>query len=453
MVRGFQKCVLIALVAAYSIHQIVAEEHIVIIDRSHPASPDPADVWKTVGLHKTHQNVSCVWNNSAFTGFAATIRPAHVSSLLKMGKGLLIEKSTSVIHTGVIRREEQTYSTRANATWGLEKISNVFFTQRDPQDMDYTYTFQNDAPGEGADIYIIDSGIWVDHIGFDGRARMIWSFDGNDTDTDGHGTHVAGTAGAADFGVASAANVFGVRVLDDKGQGSTATVIAGIDYVITQHDQRKQSATGFTGSVMSISLAAAGQVSALDQAIAAAVRAGIHTCVAAGNEAVDACTGSPAASGGDNGPAITVGSIGISGQQSSFSNFGKCVDVYAPGEEVLSAGMQVPNLLVFLTGTSQATPHVTGLVAYAMSNRSLANDPALMKDWIKSTALPQGDGTTIANNGADLKMEEGVLGLHKVVAPVHSSDFIASQSGLRGVSPKKRYISWRRQHFDINIDS
>ncbi|QIW98224.1 hypothetical protein AMS68_003742 [Peltaster fructicola] len=451
MLQGMHTFLAVALAATLQSGHVWAAEHVVIIDRNHPAPPNMHDVLTGIDLDVDHQNVSYVWNNSAFSGFAATIKSQHLDCLSNMD-GVFLEESIRVAHTGVIPRDT-TYQDRLNATWGLERVSNVFFQPRDPQNMDYSYTFAGDNPGEGADIYIVDSGIWVDHAGFDGRASMIWTFDGNWTDTDGHGTHVAGTAGAYDFGVASAANIFGVRVLDDKGLGSTATVISGIDYIIQQHEQRKVNTTGFRGSVMSVSLAASGTVSALDQAIAAAVSAGVHTCVAAGNAGIDACTGSPAASGGTNGPAITVGSIGINGQHSTFSNYGHCVDIYAPGEQVLSAGLKNPALLVFMSGTSQATPHITGIVAYAMSNDTLANSPALMKQWVQDTAIPIGDGTSIANNGADLKIEQGMLGFKKIATPVHNSNFISSQAGLRGASPEKRTVLRRRSRWTVAVPS
>jgi cerevisin len=155
----------------------------------------------------------------------------------------------------------------------------------------------------------------------------------------------------------------------------------------------------------------------------------VHSVVAAGNDGTNACLASPASAGGSHGPAITVGAIDIDGQRASFSNFGDCVDVYAPGVGVISSWIGGPNMINSLSGTSMATPHVTGIVAYAMVNSTLAGSPSLMKEWVHMNALAMSDGTLVANNGVgSVESTGGFLGLEtkdrpdfwdaKVVRPV-----------------------------------
>lgn len=232
-----------------------------------------------------------------------------------------------------IGRRQTTYQARANAPWGLQRVSSVDQFGGNPGALDFTYSYATPSLGSGADIYVLDTGIYTQHNVFGGRAVMAWSYDGNMTDLDGHGTHVSGTAAGDILGIASDANVFGIKVLAADGGGWSSNVVAGIDYAVQRHDSRKANdtgmaletalplnvangKTGFLGSVMSLSLASKSPVTAIDSAVSAAVQAGIHTCVAAGNTASDACQSSPAASGGTAGPAITIGSIGMTAEVS-----------------------------------------------------------------------------------------------------------------------------------------
>lgn len=146
--------------------------------------------------------------------------------------------------------------------------------------------------------------------------------------------------------------------------------MAGIDHIVNSHDRRKQEhGEEFVGSVMSVSLAASGTVAAISDAVEAAVEAGVHVVVAAGNNAADAYGTSPSDSGGRGEQAITVGSVGIEGLQSSFSNYGGCF--YASGEEFINSWIGGRNMIESLSGTSMATPHVTGIVACAMAGMPL----------------------------------------------------------------------------------
>ncbi|KAK5117667.1 hypothetical protein LTR62_005090 [Meristemomyces frigidus] len=411
-----------ALAAPIQHHQSGGIEHIVIIDSNHPSPPQVIEVLQRLALHSNHSDVHHIYNNSAFQGFAASMRSHCLDLLANMSDVSLVEKTTSVSRERTETRQTSlTYQTRPNAPWGLQRISSTASISGNAKTMDYTYSYANPSLGLGTDIYILDTGLFTTHSVFGSRAKTLWSFDGNTTDLDGHGTHVAGTAAGAVLGVASNANILGIKALSTDGGGWSSNVIAGIDQVIQTHDARKfDPSTPFTGSVLSMSLASSSPVTAINAAITAAVAAGIHVVVAAGNAATDACSSSPASSGGTAGPAIAVGSISPTGSRSTFSNYGPCVDLYAPGEDVISAWPGAGGMLVrVLSGTSMATPHVTGIVAYGMSNATLAGDPGMMKEWVLSVGSRgggdgQGGEMIMAGNGVLAGAGgEGILGFEK----------------------------------------
>jgi cerevisin len=368
----------------------------VIVNKNAPITPQVAEVLRRLDLHESHPDVKYLFNNSAFQGFAASMKSHCLDLLANMTDVSTVEKSVTVSSAGATA-----YDSRSNAPWGLERISTTStLSDSRPTAMDYTYTYTDRNLGAGSDIYIVDTGIYTAHNIFGGRAQMIWSYEDDWTDTDGHGTHVSGTAAGAILGVASRASIFGVKSLDGHGGGWSSTVVAGIDAAIQHHDARLRADPSLAGAVISMSLASPGRVDAIAAAVAAAVSAGIHVCAAAGNAHADACDSSPASSGGSHGGAITVGAVDVRAARAKFSNYGDCVDVYAPGVDVVSAWIGAPNMVNSLDGTSMAAPHVTGIIAYAMANNAtLARNPALMKEWIRSVALQLEDGTLLANNG------------------------------------------------------
>ncbi|KAH9826708.1 subtilisin-like protease [Teratosphaeria destructans] len=416
-----------------STHQAGGSEHIVIIDKSHPTPPAVAEVLQRLELHESHPDVRLIYNNSAFTGFAASMTTHCLDKLANMSDIKITEKS------GYVKRNQQslTYDTRAGAPWGLQRISTATNVTGSASAMDYMYSFAAASLGRGADIYVVDTGVYTEHNAFSGRARMIWSYDGNYTDADGHGTHVSGTSAGNWVGVASNANILGVKALDSEGGGWSSNVVAGIDFVVQAHDAAKRNQSNFVGSVMSMSLASSSPVQAINSAVEAAVSAAVHTVVAAGNNGEDACNSSPASAGGTGGAAITVGSVGMTAEISSFSNYGDCVDVYAPGENVISAWIGGSNMINSLSGTSMATPHVTGIVAYAMGNKTLANDPGLMKEWVRMTALTLSDGTLLANNGVQAQEGQGIIGAEKLA----THGLISTSDQRSNLAKEKRAFS------------
>jgi cerevisin len=337
-----------------SSHQSGGDEYVVIFDPNHPSPPDVLNVLQEVGLHPDHPDVKRVFNNSAFGGFVGSMKDHCINALNDMAAVKYVEKSVKVVSLA--------QQTSSSAPWGLQQLSQSVPVGSDPTKLQFTYTFDdNGGVGSGVDIYVIDTGINVDHLAFGGRATMGFSKDGPSdlnaaSDGDGHGTHVAGTAGAKLFGVATGANLIGVKVLGSDGTGSSSDVIAGLDFVASRHSQRKNDPS-FIGSIASMSWSLGSQRSAsVEQAISALVAAGIHSSVAAGNEHVDACTQSPSSTGGPQGGSVVVGSVDNSLTLSSFSNTGSCVDVHAPGEVIISTWIGNNKALNALSGTSMACP-------------------------------------------------------------------------------------------------
>jgi cerevisin len=285
------------------------------------------------------------------------------------------------------KAEIKSYAQKTGAPWGLQRISSEAGATGSPQGQDFTYSFDDESLGAGVDIYVVDTGVRTTHAVFTGRGTQGFTATGSTVDGDGHGTHTAGTAGGAKFGVAQGANIIAVKVLGDDGSGSSSDTIKGMDWVITQHEKRKTQ-PGFVGSIMSMSWGLQGTANAVDEVIAGASEAGIHVSVAAGNDGQDACGSTPAHLGGANSNVVTVGSVNIANKVSTFSNIGKCVDIYGPGEQILSAWSTGDTIINFLSGTSMACPHTTGVMAYLMAKdvAGLGQNPAALKAKLIATA-------------------------------------------------------------------
>lgn len=244
-------------------------------------------------------------------------------------------------------------ATQTNPPWGLDRID-----QRNlPLSASYTYNWT----GSGVRVYVIDTGILTTHTQFGGRASNVFdAFGGSGADCNGHGTHVSGTVGGSTYGVAKSALLRGVRVLDCNGSGSTSGVIAGVDWVRNNH---------IAPAVANMSLGG-GVSTALDTAVNNLANAGVTIAVAAGNSNANACNSSPARAAN----AITVGSTTTSDARSSFSNFGTCLDLFAPGSAILSSWFTSNTATATLSGTSMASPHVAGVAAlYKQANPSASS--------------------------------------------------------------------------------
>lgn len=281
-----------------------------------------------------------------------------------------------------------------SAPWGLARISH-----RDRLSFSTfnKYLYSADG-GEGVDVYVIDTGTNVDHLDFEGRAKWGKTIPANDEDEDGngHGTHCSGTIAGRKYGVAKKANVYAVKVLKSNGSGSMSDVVKGVEWAAIQHSKKSQEAKkashkGFKGSAANMSLGG-GKSITLDLAVNAAVDAGIHFAVAAGNDNQDSCRYSPAAAQ----KAVTVGASTMADERAYFSNYGKCNDIFAPGLNILSAWKGSKYATNTISGTSMASPHIAGLLAYFLSLQPSQDSayaveeisPKKLKDSLIAIATP-----------------------------------------------------------------
>ncbi|MGW1030318.1 S8 family serine peptidase [Streptomyces sp. NPDC002577] len=268
-------------------------------------------------------------------------------------------------------------------SWGLDRIDQT----ETAGDGAYTYP---DSAGEGVTAYVIDTGVRISHKDFGGRASYGFDAIDNDDSADdgnGHGTHVAGTIAGEAHGVAKKAKIVAVRVLDDDGSGTTEQVVAGIDWVTANHQGP---------SVANMSLGG-GVDEALDAAVQKATASGVTFAVAAGNESADASEGSPARVP----EAITVASSTKDDEQSSFSNYGASVDIYAPGSDITSDWNTGDDATNTISGTSMATPHVTGAAAVYLADHPDAT-PAEVAQALTDGATP--DAISNATEGTPNKL-------------------------------------------------
>lgn len=303
------------------------------------------------------QNLSSLYNIDVAREFGGILNGVLVNASSKQINNLLNDPTIDFIEQDqmmYVTPQVSANANQANAIWGLDRIDQTDL----PLNNNYSYDFD----GSGVTAYVIDTGVRVSHNEFGNRASHGYDFIDNDndaTDCNGHGTHVAGTIGGSAYGVAKNVNIVGVRVLGCNGSGSNSGVIAGIDWV-------KNNASG--PSVANMSLGG-GASQATDNAVNNAVAAGISFVVAAGNDNSNACNYSPARAAN----AITVGSTTSSDGRSSFSNYGNCLDIYAPGSNIKSAWYNSDSATNSISGTSMASPHVAGAVAlYLDENPSLS---------------------------------------------------------------------------------
>lgn len=340
-----------------------------------------------------------------FKGYAATLEPKLVAMVQTMDEDIEYIEADKMVHAYAC-------SQQSNAEWvrlavlcllieqGLDRISQVEIH------LDGNYRYDADA-GEGVDAYIVDTGILTTHQEFEGRAIFGANYaGGSNADCNGHGTHVAGTVGGALYGVAKKATLIAVKVLNCQGSGTNSGVISGINYVATSYASRKRPSVAkyicqrsFT-YIYSMSLGGS-KSTALNDAVAGVVSDGVSFVVAAGNENQDACNTSPASTSS----AISVGATTIENDvcplfifitklqagtnedtRASFSNFGTCVSIFAPGELIKSAWIGSNTATLTISGTSMASPHVAGAVALYLSQNP-SSTPSQIKSHFVNNSL------------------------------------------------------------------
>lgn len=339
----------------------VAGQYIVTVQKA----LDPSSIAQKTGLKPFFTY------SSALRGFAVTLDAAQLDSVRRVPGVEAVEENASVTAFDLAGATDTAVSAAGHSgvraaagTWGLDRIDQ----RNQPLDGQFTTA----GKGAGATAYIMDTGIDFGHSEFGGRA--VPGFDAindgrNGQDCQGHGTHVAGTVGGGSYGVAPQANLVSVRVLGCDGKGSWAGIIAGFDWVAKNAKQP---------AVLNASLGGA-YSPAVNDAAAAVADAGVLPVVAAGNSSQDACDISPASADG----AFTVGASDSADRQTGFSNFGKCLALYAPGQNITSAKLGGGSIA--LDGTSMASPHVAGVaLLYKAANPAASTQD--VGSWVAGQA-------------------------------------------------------------------
>jgi subtilisin family serine protease len=293
---------------------------------------------------------------AALNGFQASMAEAAAKRLAADPRVAYVEQDQRV----------SLLATQSGATWGLDRID-----QR-TRPLNGTYAYSTTASNVTA--YVIDTGIRYTHSDFGGRASAGYDAVGSGgVDCNGHGTHVSGTIGGTTYGVAKQIRLVGVRVLDCYGSGTDSGVIAGVDWV-TQNARKPAVANMSLGG---------GASTALDDAVSASIGSGVTYALAAGNSSTTACGSSPARVA----PAITVGATTSTDARAYYSNYGSCVDIFAPGSSVTSDWYSSTTATNTISGTSMASPHVAGAAALVLS-RNPSYTPAQVRDSLVNDATP-----------------------------------------------------------------
>ncbi|MCU4377017.1 S8 family peptidase [Acinetobacter haemolyticus] len=335
-------------------HGPIKDQYIVTFNKAQTSSKDLAAT-----LAKSHGGKVLHTYESVLKGFAISLPSnagqAFVEAMKKNPNVLSVEPDTVMsIHSNV----------QNNAVWGLDRTDQKNL----PLDSNYSYT----QTGAGVTAYIVDTGILTSHQQFSGRVKSGYTAisDGKGTtDCNGHGTHVAGTVGGTTYGIAKDVTLVPIRVLGCDGAGTSSGVLAGLDWVVQN---------GKKPAVVNMSLSG-GVSSSLDNAIVTLYDQGYTPVVAAGNSNTDACNSSPARAS----KAITVAAIDNTDTRANFSNYGSCVDIFAPGTQITSAWYDSNTATKLSNGTSMATPHVAGVVAGMLQSTPTASPQTITTNLLK----------------------------------------------------------------------
>lgn len=333
---------------------------------------------------------------TAGTEFSYALGVAHAETFaqtLNSSSEVKIVEQNTVVTASMpveLQKDDAICKMQEEAVWGLTRTSEKALK------VDGYFHYRDASDGQGVYVYVVDTGIYMQNNDFDGR--VVWGYDAVDSpspqnDGNGHGTHCAGTVMASTYGLAKGATAVAVRVLGNSGAGSNAGVIAGVNFVANDGKGKK--------SVGSMSLGG-GFSSVSNAAVTAAVSAGITMVVAAGNDGRDSCNYSPASAGGAAGTAITVMASDNTDRFASFSNWGKCSDIIAPGVSITSTWINSPSSINSISGTSMACPHVAGVAAMLLSKNGKMTPAAVKKEILSmaSNNLISGISNVAGTSGA-----------------------------------------------------
>jgi subtilisin family serine protease len=347
--------------------------------------------------------------SAAIKGFTVLASPASADLLAKDPRVKAVQKDLPITAA----------ATQSAAPWGLDRI--------DQRNLPLRGNYNYDQTGAGVNVYVIDSGIRGTHTEFAGRVNYVFDAinDGqNGNDCLGHGTHVAGTIGGATYGVAKNVTLNSMRVLDCTGNGAVSGLLDAIDWVTANRQGP---------SVVNISITINAVVSIIDDAINTSVASGITYVIAAANNGQDACNFSPARAA----DAITVGATGSTDLRGGYSNFGPCVDIFAPGSGIYSAGIASDTAVAGKSGTSMAAPHVAGAVALL-----LESDPTLSPAEATQILVDTATEGVLGNLGTGSPDKMLYLGFNDTAPGTISS---ISPSGGMAFVGSEHMISWNNR--------
>lgn len=373
-------------------------------------------------IAKQHGGQVLFTYNRAIRGFAVRIPEQATSAFLTA-----MQKNPQVSYVEEDTLMQANTITQSNPVWDLDRI--------DQHNLPLSKSFNYNKTGSGVNAYIVDTGILASHQEFNGRVQTGYSAiaDNNGTnDCNGHGTHVAGTVGGSTYGIAKNVGLVPVRVLDCAGSGAMSGVIAGLDWIIQN---------GRKPAVVNMSLGGSAY-STLDTAIDNLFNNGYVPVVAAGNSNTDACTSSPARAG----KAITVAATDSTDTRASYSNYGSCVDLFAPGSQITSAWIGSNSSAATASGTSMASPHVAGVVATMLENNSTATPQSITDQLLNQSTInliqnPMSSPNRLLYNLIDTQ----------TITPVPS--IIAHISKLNATTLRYRNGTWRANVTISVVDS
>jgi subtilisin family serine protease len=341
-------------------NQPIAGSYIVVLDQNATSSRIDAVAGAATAAGASVRYVY----RTAIKGFSAKMSDSALAKIRATAGVAYVEADAGARLDDTVSQDK---GQQPALSWGIDRAD-----QRN-RPMDGTYHWKH--TGKGVTAYVIDTGIRISHTQFEGRASYGYDFYDDDeiaSDCHGHGTHVAGTVGGKDYGIAKEVSLVAMRTIDCGGFGVVGDSIAAVDWVV-------EHAT--TRAVMNMSLHF-GKVQALNDAIHRAYDADILFAAAAANDNQDACNDSPSSEP----TAVTVAASTETDQEAGFSNHGPCVDLYAPGTNIVSAGLSSDTATAVMSGTSMASPHVCGALALVLEKKPAANAKKITKALLKKTS-------------------------------------------------------------------